>query len=63
MKNSGIENFQANAKVETNAFFCYMYNLKIVSGKITAENRALIANIFNNCNNLKDIPINTYTIF
>ena len=63
MKNSGIENFQANAEVKTNAFFCYMNNLKIVSGKITAENRVLLTNIFNFCNNLKDIPINTYTIF
>lgn len=63
MERSKIENWQATAKVKSNGFFVEMINLKTVSGEITAENGELINNIFNNCNNLKDIPINTYTIF
>lgn len=63
MEKSKIENWQATAKVKLNGFFANMIKLKIVSGEITAENGALINNIFYNCNNLKDIPINTYTIF
>ena len=63
MENSKIENWQATAKVKSNGFFAKMINLKTVSGEITAENGALISSIFSECKNLKDIPINTYTIF
>lgn len=63
MEGSRIENWQVTVKVKLNGFFANMINLKIVSGEITAENGLLINSIFKNCNNLKDIPINTYTIF
>lgn len=63
MQGSKIEDWNINSNITVNSFFAKMNYLKTISGQITTTGGNLINNLFNQCNYLHNIPVNTYILF
>ena len=63
MKGSKIEDWNINSNITVSNFFAKMHYLKTISGQITTTGGNLINNLFNECNYLHNIPVNTYILF